>query len=344
MLEPTAYGNLSYLIGLAGTFSVVSRFGLNHSSIVYRGKNNIPVTNQINEISFIFAIIASLLLLIFDVYVSILCFGMSMFVMTLSDQIGKKLYKKYMSTEIIRGLLMILLPLSLYLLLDISGVMIGMAISYTICSLNFFKNFPFKKNPFSGLGKNFSILIQNFGVDFSTRAPRFIDKLIVYPILGFTNLGIYQLNIQILLMLEMIPLALHSFLLSEESSGQNHSKMNKFSILFSIMISILVITLGPYIINEIFPKYSTGILSLQVISISIIPLTLSSIFNAKLQAHESKIVGYPGLIRVVSLLILLYVFGIYFELIGISIAVLVSSSLYAGSLYVIIKKLKYQIL
>ena len=53
----------------------------------------------------------------------------------------------------------------------------------------------------------------------------------IAPLLGFTSLGIYQFNIQILFGLELIPIAIHSFLLSEESSGKKHKKID---ILFCI--------------------------------------------------------------------------------------------------------------
>ena len=38
ILEPVEYGNLSYLISIAATASIISRFGLNQSVTIYQAK------------------------------------------------------------------------------------------------------------------------------------------------------------------------------------------------------------------------------------------------------------------------------------------------------------------
>ena len=338
ILEPESYGNLSYLIALAGTFSIISRFGLNHSATVYRAKNDSSLSNSVNVLALITTSTASIILLAFDIFAAILCFGMSMFVMNIHNLLGLKTYKKYMFSEIIRGILIITIPIGLYFIMDLPGILLGMAISYLICSYSFFQKLSLKQNFSNDIKNNFSVLLHNFGVDFSTRAPRFVDKLVVLPILGSTNLGIYQLNIQILFGLEILPLALHSFLLSEETSGKKHSKISYLVVFFSIIIAIAGIFVGPLFIEEFFPKYSNGIPSLQILIISIIPLTISAIFSAKLQAKESTVVGYSAIVRIGSLLILIAILGSTFDLIGLSISVLLSSIFYAVFLYIMVKK------
>ena len=63
LLDPESYGNLSYLIALAGTVSIISRFGLNQTVTVYQAKNNSTLSNQINVLAVITTTIASLILL-----------------------------------------------------------------------------------------------------------------------------------------------------------------------------------------------------------------------------------------------------------------------------------------
>ena len=337
-LEPESYGNLSYLIALAGTFSIISRFGLNHSVTVYQAKNNLSFVKSINNLALITSLIASVILLTIDLFAAVLCFGMTLYVMNIHNLLGLKKYKKYMWIEVIRGIFIISIPFPLYFILDISGLLLGISISYIICSIDFFKFLSLKRNIFAELKTNSKTLIHNFGVDFSIRAPRFIDKLIIFPILGFTNLGIYQLNVQILFGLEILPLALHSFLLSEESSGKKHNKINYLIILSSVVIAFLAIFISPFFINEFFQKYSLGIPSLQILVIAIIPLTISSILNAKLQSKESTIVGYSAIVRIGSMLILIPILGGMFDLIGLSLAVLLSIIFYTISLCIIYKK------
>ena len=54
-------------------------------------------------------------------------------------------------------------------------------------------------------------------------------------------------------------------------------------------------------------------------------MTITSVFNAKLQAKESTKVGIPAIAKITSLIILLAILGYFFGLEGLSIAVLISS-------------------
>ena len=65
------------------------------------------------------------------------------------------------------------------------------------------------------------------------------------------------------------------------------------------------------------------------LTFSIIPLTISAIISAKLQASESTVVGYSGIVRVGSLLILIAILGSMFDLIGLAISVLLSTIFYS---------------
>jgi len=328
LLEPNVYGNLSYIISLAGTFAIISRFGLNHTVIVYQAKNNSVLVNQVNVLSIISITLASIILLTINVFAALLCLAASFFMMNIHNQIGLKKYKKYFWLEISRGTLIIILPILLYFYYEIPGILIGMSIGYFVCSFNFLKNIKFSFGSSKLLRAKFRVLLHNFGVDVSSRLGRVVDKLLIAPLLGFTFLGIYQLNVQILFAFEMLPIALHSFLLSEESSGIKHKKIGIMVIGLSIIVVIAVILSSPFLINTFLPKYSEGIPSLQILIISLVPLSISAIFSAKLQAKESSKVGFSALVRIGSLLGLIAILGSTFDLIGLSLSVLISTILH----------------
>jgi len=321
---------MSYFIAFAGVTSIISRFGLNHSIVVYQAKNNELFVNNLNSLSIIIISFISIIILFFDPLIALLSFSSSLFLMSIQNQLGKKEYKKYLLLNILRGTLMLSLPITLYFYFDISGVLAGMSLAYIISSFSFFKIWKIKYFSIKFFKKNFLVLLHNFGVDSSTNFVRFVDKLVIVPILGFTSLGIYQLNLQILVGLELFPLALHSFLLSEESSGNRHKKISIFVVLISVFIVLLVYFLAPSIIFTLLPEYSEGIPSLQILIISLIPLSLASIFNAKLQSRESTKVGYSALVRIGSLIFFIAILGSQYDLIGLSLAVLFSSVLYSG--------------
>lgn len=337
LLDPTKYGEMSYLISLAGTFSVISRFGLNHSVMIFQAKEKNSLVNEGNTLSIITTGIASIILLFINEYAAILCFGISTLLMYQSNLIGLKKYKKFMINSIIKAILFISLPIALYFILDIQGALLGMAISNLIASYGFFKNNITKIKSFVQLRSNFKILINNFGADASSNLIKFVDKLLIVPLLGFTMAGLYQFNLQILFLFEMLPISMHAFFLSEESSKKSHKTLYSWLILGSILIVISSILLAPYFINNIFPKFSEGILGLQVLIITLIPMSIASILQAKLQANESIKVGWGTPIRIGIFLVLIAILGTNYGLIGLSAAMLISSVVYTIVLGIIFK-------
>ncbi len=325
ILGPESYGQLSYVISIAGTASIISRIGLSHSVVVYHGKQNTTAVNQANILSLITTGIVSIILIPINPYAALLCFALSIFTMNLQNFLGQKRYKKYFLIIVLKSSLIIAITISLYFILDIPGILLGMAISNFIVGLNFLKFLNPKIQSFHYLRKNYKVLIHNLGVESSLGLTRWVDKLLIVPLFGFIFAGLYQFNIQILFALTLLPISLHSFLLAEESSGISHKKISFLIIFSSVLLVFLTIFLSPYIIPEIFPKYQDGIDSLQILIISLIPLTITAIFNAKLQAKESTKVGFSALTRIVTLLFFIAILGTWYDLLGLSFAVLLSS-------------------
>jgi len=321
-LEPESYGELNYLIALAGTFALFSRFGLNYTVTVYQAKENSEVVDNINTLVIITSSFAALVLLSIDVMAALLSLGMSFYLMNQHILLGLKKYKAYMKNAILRGIFILVIPISLYFYLDITGILIGFAISNLLASNYFFKKLKLKS--FWKLKTQFNVLIHNFGVDVSTNLPRMIDKIIIANLFGFFIVGIFQFNMQVLFVFEVLPTVLYNFLLSEESSGISQKKISFLVILGSIGLAITGIIFSPFFIQEFFPSYIEGIISLQVLLVSIIPLSFLAILNAKIQAKESTKIGFSAIIRIGSLLGLIVVLGEWYGLVGLSLAVLFS--------------------
>lgn len=336
LLEPESYGQLNVIIALAGTFSIISLFGFHNTLIVFVAKNKSDLSEQLKTLALVSTSIAALVLIFVDMFAALLSLGLSFFIMSQYNMLGLKQYKKFMSFTILKGFLVLVLPISLYFVLEIPGIILGMAIGNFLSSIPYFRELKIKK--FFELKKQSKVLIHNFGLDASINLPRMIDKLIIAPIFGFFVVGIYQLNLQILFALEVLPIILHVYLLSEESSGTGHKKLSLLVILISIGFAITAAIVSPFFITEFFPKYIDGIFSLQILVFSIIPLTVSSIFTAKLQAKESTKIGYSAIVRIGSLIILIVILGTLYELVGLSLAVLLSITLNMVFLYYLYKK------
>jgi len=337
-LDPEIYGELSYLISIAGTVSIIARFGTPHSVVVYRSKENHLLSNQLNVFAVITVGIASVILILIDVYTALLCFTSTMFILNLQNLLGLKKYKKFLLFSVIRGGFIIILSVGLYFVLDIPGIILGLAIGNIITTLSFFKSLRFNIHSFDKLRSNFKVLLHNFGVDSSQSIINWIDKLLIVPLFGFVLVGLYQFNFQILLVLSILPTALHSFLLSERSSGKKQTKINRLSIFTSVVLVIVVIFISPNIIEQIFPKFIEGIFALQILVIALVPYTISAILTSGMQAKESTTVGYSAIVKITTLLISIAILGNFYGLIGLSIAVVLSAILENVALFILQKK------
>jgi len=70
--------------------------------------------------------------------------------------------------------------------------------------------------------------------------------------------------------------------------------LKKIIIIISIVISILGVTLTPFILPEIFPKYAGVVDSIQILSIAVIPVTISLMLTSQLLGSKKSRVVLIG--------------------------------------------------
>ena len=63
ILEPSQYGELAFLIAVAQTTSIFSRFGFNHTITIFQGKQDKNISEQINNFVLLSTSVASIFLL-----------------------------------------------------------------------------------------------------------------------------------------------------------------------------------------------------------------------------------------------------------------------------------------
>jgi len=322
LLEPEVYGQFAVIVAIANTGVIFSLFGLNQTIVIFRAKKRTDLADQINTIVLVTSAAAALIILPINMFASIFLLSSSFFIMYQENLIGLKDYKKYFLSSIIKFSLMITIPFGLYFAFEVPGIILGLAISNFVACIPYFRKL--KLRSFRELKNYHKTIIHNFGAEASISLPNWIDKLLVAPLFGFAIVGVYHFNLQVLTAISILPLITQKFFLAEESSGIKHKNLPYLIILGSIGIAIAAFVISPYFVNLFFPKFADGIPSLQILVLSIIPLSISSIYLAKLQAKESSKFGFSAIIRVGSLLILLALLGELYGLIGLSLAVLLS--------------------
>jgi len=338
LLLPSEYGELGFIVSMAGTASVIARFGLPFSTVVYRAKGEQLMSEQVNLLALITASIASLTLLFINEFSALLCIGMSMFFLFQHNLLGDKKYKRYMINSLIRNGLVFAIPFPLFFVMGVPGIVLGIAIGNIVIAAFIGKYLNFKIVSFHLFKLNYKVLIHNFGIDASRNLVRYIDKVFVGAIFGFSSLGFYYFNLQVLFALELLSRVLYLFLLSEESSGKRHNKLIQLVILSTVGIVVVAIFISPFAIKQFFPQYIDGLFSLQVLVVSLIPITISSILSARMQAEKSTKIGYSAIIRIGSLLISIGILGNLYGLIGMSLSVLISTILNTIFLYYLYRK------
>ncbi|MGQ0792058.1 MAG: hypothetical protein ACT4NJ_07565, partial [Nitrosopumilaceae archaeon] len=139
-------------------------------------------------------------------------------------------------------------------------------------------------------------------------------------------LASYQFAGQYLLLLEGIPRSLIQYLVPLESEGKKNKKLKIFSILISIIIVIISVAVAPFAISAFLNEYKDAIFPIQILSFSIIPLTVSAIQQSEFMGKENnRVILIGGILQSGLYLILIVLLGASFGLVGISIGLLVST-------------------
>ena len=327
LLGPENYGEISYLIAIANTVSVIAFLGAGQTITVYVAKG-IRIENPIYIISLISSIVTSLVifLILERIEVSLYVIGYVIFGLVTHELLGLKLFKIYSKFLILQRILTVGLALSFYFLIGLEGIVLGYAIAFFPFAFLLYKGFKESKSDFTILKPRLGFMINNYGKDLAKILSRTIDKIIIFPIFGAVVLGNYQLGFQILLVLTLIPSIVYQYTLPRESSGEINYKLQKGSVIVSIILTGIVILFGPAMSNFFFPKFIDAIDVIKIMSIAIIPISISFVLNSKFFALEKSryvIMGSTIFLGIqISLILLL---GDLYGIIGIASAMVFAS-------------------
>ena len=146
-----------------------------------------------------------------------------------------------------------------------------------------------------------------------------VDKLIIAPVLGFALLGNYSLAAQMLTMMMMFSAVVYKYLLPLDASGEPNKKIRQITIIISIIITVLGVTILPNVIDWIFPKFIDAKDAIQIMSIGIIPGTISILYSSKfLGIEKSKFVMITKLVSLGILIGGFLYFGPIYGTIGLA--------------------------
>jgi O-antigen/teichoic acid export membrane protein len=327
LLGTTHYGEVSYFIAIASIASTVSFLGASTTVVVYTAKGE-KILSSIFSVTIITTLISSIVLFLLfnNIGVSLYIIGALIFGLATADLLGQKLYKNYSKYIITQKLLFISFSLFFYYILGPQGVILGYAVSFFPYLLRIYNGFKESKATISSIKPHVGFMINSYVLDLSRTFSGQTDKLIVAPLLGFSLLGNYQLGLQFLSLLGILPNIVYQYILPHDASGSANKKLKKMIIFVSIFLAILGIFLAPVVLPYLFPKFKEAVGVIRIISLAIIPMSINLIYISKFLGNEkSKLVLIGSVIylsiQISSIIILGKMIGVN----GVAIAVVIAA-------------------
>ncbi len=344
LLGTEGYGEISYLISIGIMAGTISLAGMSNLLIIY-GAKNIKIQSTIFLIGLISSgITASIVFFVVDnnITISLYIIGYVIFTLITAELIGQKLFSKYSKIIIIQKIMLVIFSIALYHLIGLQGIMLGIAISFLFFILIMYKTFRKVKIDFSILKNKYKFSINSFLLDISNAFHGSLDKIIIAPILGFSLLGNYQLGLQFIGLLYLIPGMLFSYALTHDASGNSTKLVKKIIIMISIIFAVLSIILSPIFLPILFPQFTEAIVVIQIMSVSIVPSAVASTYISKyLGSENSKIViigsGSYLMTQIISIIILGNMYGLN----GVAASAVISSLVHVVY-FIIVDKLYYK--
>ena len=339
LLTPEQYGELFFVLGIAGTASLISLFGTENTLTVYVAKN-VKIGATLYFLSLIIGIVSSLIIIIFfyRIDATLVLIGYIINSLAIGSLLGKKQFSSYAKYILIQKILTLVLGLTFYYAFGVDGILYALALSYSFFIIRIYKEFRSSKIDFSLLKSRFGFVTNNYLYNLSGGLIGNLDKLIIAQIMGFAILGNYSLTMQILSIMMMLPHIVFKYTLTHDASGSQNLKIKKITILASIGIVFLGITVLPHIIPILFPKYIDVIDAIRIMRLAVIPYTLTLLFSSKLLGLEK---GKFVLIEKITALCIMIggvvILGPLYGIVGISVAFVLATSVGAVFLGYVIR-------
>ena len=341
-IEPSSYGEIGWFLGIAGLFSGIALFGTASTLTVYTAKKT-QIQSTLNFISLSASVILSFIVIVlfpsfYTIDIGIILIAYVINTLAIGDLLGRKQYSNYSKYTLVQKGLTLGLGFSFFYFFGYESIIFALAISYVLHFKRIFSIFKEMKINFNLIKPRIGFIGNNYFMSMLTIASGQVDKIVVAPLLGFAILGNYSLSVQVISVMLILPNVFQKYLLPQESTGVKNKKPKIIVIVFSVFITILGIFVAPILINELFPKFSEAVDAIRIMSLVIIPTTISLILESEFLGNEkSRVVLIGTAILVTSLIIGMLVLGSLMGIEGVAYSLVIAHTSKLG-FYLIAKK------
>ena len=340
-IPPDQYGEIFYFIGIVATASAFVLFGNQNTLIVYVSKK-IKIESTLYFISLMLGIIASFIIMIlfYRIDAVFLLFGYIINTLSIGQLLGSKSFSSYSKHMLLQKGLTLSLGLLFFFLFGSEGILYALAISYVFFILIIFRKFRETKIDFSLLKERSTFVLNNYVIDILTKINAHLNKFIIVPLLGFAILGNFSLSLQIVNVGMIFTMIIFKYTVSHDAQGEGNEKLKKLAIIISIIIALFGTFIAPYIIPIFFPQYTEAIDAIKIISFSLIPMTITSMYSSKLLGQEKNIrIVISKIISIITFVVAILVLGPSYGIVGLAISYLLATISESSSLLIKFEKL-----
>lgn len=334
------YGELAFYISIASVATSISFIG-GPAAITVLVAKKIKIESTIYFLSITASIISGIVLYIAftNIGLSIYVLGAVIYNLSVSELLGRKRYREYSIYFTLQKILFVILALVLYYVIGPEGVLIGIGLSFMPFLIQIYSGFRNHSISFQLLKTKWKFVTNNFFIDLSVVLNNQVDRLIIGPMFGFVILGNYYLAIQVLMVLTLVPEIVRKYTIPEDSSGVNTTKIKIITVGFSFVLAAIGILVVPQVLPIFFSEYNESVELIPLISLTIIPATISGLYNSKFLAHEKS--NYVVIINIVSTIVLIsgvFILGQFLGVIGLAYSFLLSNIVKAVFYFCLTKK------
>lgn len=329
-LGPENYGELTYLLSIASLVTGIAIFGSHHTILVLTGKK-VDIHATLYLITIIANIIGAVIIFIlfFNLGVSLVIIGYSLFALVTADLLGRKLYKSYSKYIITQKILLVVFGIGFYYLIGENGILIGIALAHAHLIIRIIKSIKNSKINFNLIKERKKFIFNNFLISVSGTVYGSVDKLLIVPLIGYAVLGNYSLGLQFYSLLNLLPSMTVKYFVGQDISKVPNKKLKRIIILIAIGIAILGSTVAPSIISSVFPKFIDATDIIRIISWALVPTTIQATYYfPKLWAAEkNNIILITTIITSISQILGILILGTLYGAIGVALSMVISNVL-----------------
>lgn len=327
LVNPENYGNIFYLISVAGVASLVSPILTNYVSTTYAAKKTDALT-ELYTISFIGTIIGILAVYFLTNRIDIcfLIFGYVSSNLVMGKMLGEKKIRSYTITNLFQKCLTPVFGFSFYFLFGFESIIYALALTYILHNIIFVRDIKIQRYGLAKIKPNIRFIVSNYLNNLAGLFGGQVDKLLIATLFGHTLLGNYSLITQIVGVMMVIPNILFRYIITEDLHQIENRRLKVKIVLFSLCISVLGFFILPHSIPSIFPKYLGVSEAIGIMSLAILPSTYSRIQTSRYLSQEKGLVILGGSVTYagalfLGIIMLVSVMGI----IGLAISFVIAS-------------------